>query len=235
MKKETYAFIFARKSSKRLKNKNIKKLNGLELINYSIFLAKKISSVSKIFVSTDDYRIKKISLNQKCIIINRPKRLATDKASEWKAWKHAVEFVKKNYNLQNFNFLSLPTTTPLRSKNDILETMKLLKNKTDIVLTCFPSRSNPAFNMIVQQKNGFFDLYNKDKKIHRFQDAPRVFDITTAAYYTTSDYIVKNKSMLSGNVMAYEMPHERAVDIDNYIDFFLAEQLIKQKIIKIKF
>ena len=113
--------------------------------------------------------------------------------------------------------------------------MKLLKNKTDIVLTCFPSRSNPAFNMIVQQKNGFFDLYNKDKKIHRFQDAPRVFDITTAAYYTTSDYIVKNKSMLSGNVMAYEMPHERAVDIDNYIDFFLAEQLIKQKIIKIKF
>ena len=38
MKKETYAFIFARKSSKRLKNKNIKKLNGLELINYSIFL-----------------------------------------------------------------------------------------------------------------------------------------------------------------------------------------------------
>ena len=82
MKKKTFAFIFARKSSKRIKNKNTKKLNGLELINYSINLAKKIKSVSKIFISTDDPKIKKISKTQGCVLIERPKYLASDNASE---------------------------------------------------------------------------------------------------------------------------------------------------------
>ena len=234
MKKKTFVFIFARKSSKRIKNKNTKKLNGLELINYSIKLAKKIKSVSKIFISTDDPKIKKISKNQDCVLIERPKYLASDSASEWLAWKHAVKYVSKKYE-KNFYFLSLPTTTPLRSKKDILNTMKLLKDKTDIVLTCFPSKSNPAFNMIMKNKRGYYSIFNKAKKFYRFQDAPKVYDITTAAYYTTSNYISKNAYMFAGNVMAYEMPVERAVDIDNKIDFFLAEQLISRKVVKIKF
>ena len=63
MKKKIYAFIFARKNSKRVKNKNIRKINNIELINHTINLAKKIKSIDKIFVSTDSKKI--ISLAQK--------------------------------------------------------------------------------------------------------------------------------------------------------------------------
>ena len=61
--------ILARKNSKGLKDKNIKKLNGISLIEHSILYAKKSKLVSDIIVSTDDLRIKKISEKYKCFTI----------------------------------------------------------------------------------------------------------------------------------------------------------------------
>ena len=57
MKKKIFAFIFARKNSKRVKNKNIRKINNSELINYTFDLAKKIKLIDKIFVSTDSKKL----------------------------------------------------------------------------------------------------------------------------------------------------------------------------------
>ena len=56
-KKILYCFIFARGGSKGIKNKNLVKLNGKPLLFYSINLAKKIKSIKKIFVSTDNKAI----------------------------------------------------------------------------------------------------------------------------------------------------------------------------------
>ena len=92
---KNFAFIFARKGSKRVKNKNIKKLNGKPLILYSIEIAKKIKQISKIFVSTNDKNIKKLALTNGCIVIDRPEFLAKDNSPEWLAWQHAISFVKK--------------------------------------------------------------------------------------------------------------------------------------------
>ena len=47
------AIILARKNSKGLKDKNIKKLNGLPLILHTINLAKKSKLIDDIVVSTD--------------------------------------------------------------------------------------------------------------------------------------------------------------------------------------
>ena len=55
------AIILARKNSKGLKNKNIKKLNGLPLILHTIKIAKKSKLIDDIVVSTDSKTIQKIS------------------------------------------------------------------------------------------------------------------------------------------------------------------------------
>ena len=65
MKKKIFAFIFARKNSKRIKNKNIRKINDNELINYTIDLAKKIKLIDKIFVSTDSKKIINLAKKKK--------------------------------------------------------------------------------------------------------------------------------------------------------------------------
>ena len=43
-----YAFIFARKGSKRLKNKNLKIIGGKSLLAHSIEITKKIKQIKKI-------------------------------------------------------------------------------------------------------------------------------------------------------------------------------------------
>ena len=110
------AFIFARKGSKRIKNKNTKLLNGKPLISYTLNFVKNIKYIDEVVVSTDDNKIinycKKNGVKN---IISRPKSLASDTAKEFHAWKHGIkEFLKKN---KKFNtFISLPLTSPLREK-----------------------------------------------------------------------------------------------------------------------
>ena len=61
MKKKILCTVCARSGSKGLKNKNIKKINGKELINYTIDLAKKIKFFSHVVASSDSEQILKIT------------------------------------------------------------------------------------------------------------------------------------------------------------------------------
>ena len=53
MKNKILAIIPCRSGSKKLKNKNILKIENKHLIYYSIYLAKKCKFIDKIVVSTD--------------------------------------------------------------------------------------------------------------------------------------------------------------------------------------
>src|SRR5690606_15586002 len=88
-----YAFIFARGGSKGLPGKNIKPLGGIPLIGHSITLAQQVSGVKKIFVSTDSDEIAAVAESLSVEVIKRPHELASDTASEWLAWQHAIQFL----------------------------------------------------------------------------------------------------------------------------------------------
>ena len=111
-------FIFARGGSKGIKNKNIVKINGKPLIAYTIEFAIKNKIFDKIFISTDDDKIKKIVSKYPVEIINRPKKFAKDNSPEIDAWKHSLTYLKeKKYNFNKM--IVLPVTSPLKSINDI--------------------------------------------------------------------------------------------------------------------
>ena len=55
------SFIFAREGSKGIKNKNIIKFNGKNLIGWTIEQAHQIKEIDKVIVSTDSKKIAKIS------------------------------------------------------------------------------------------------------------------------------------------------------------------------------
>ena len=68
--------IPARKNSKRLKNKNILKLNGKLLIEWTIILATKINFFKKIIISTDDSKILNLKKKYSNVsFIQRPKNI----------------------------------------------------------------------------------------------------------------------------------------------------------------
>ena len=88
--------IPARKGSKGLKNKNIKKLKNIPLIAWSILVAKKCKMIDEIIVSTDSKKISKIAKKYGAKVpFLRPSNLATDKSSSFEVLKHAINFYKK--------------------------------------------------------------------------------------------------------------------------------------------
>jgi len=115
-----FSLICARGGSKGIKNKNFIDFNGLPLIAWSIKKAKELNSCSYVVVSTDSKKIRKIASDYGAdIIIDRPKKLCTDKSPEILTWKHSINYMLKYHNFKSDFFISIPTTSPLRSTSDL--------------------------------------------------------------------------------------------------------------------
>jgi len=226
---KTFAFIFARGGSKGLKKKNILKLGGLPLLAHSILLAKKIRQIDRVFVSSESREIIEIAEEYGAEIIIRPKELATDHSNEWLSWQHAIETLR-NSGLKFDIFCSLPPTAPLRSESDVNKCINSFKQGgCDLVLTSTPSSRNPYFNMVSIDHDGFARVVIDGKDLNRRQDAPEVYDLATVAYVTNPEFIMNTHGIFEGNIKTINIPKQRAVDIDDKIDFLLAERLFNEK------
>ena len=224
--------ICARGGSKGLPGKNIKPLDGIPLIGWSINIAKELDNISNIIVSTDSIEIAKIAqkYGAKTPFI-RPDYLAQDDSPEWLVWRHAINYIEENDGELIDALIVLPVTAPLRSVIDVNACIDLFeKSEADSVITVSEASRNPYFNMTVNDSNGYTSLViaPKDQVIRR-QDAPEVFDMTTVAYVVDVNLIKNYNGIFEGKVQSVTIPRERAVDIDNLMDFKIAEYLLNQK------
>ena len=224
--KVSNCFVFARGGSKGLPGKNLLPINGVPLIGHSIEIAKKINQINKIFVSTDSEEIAEVGKLFGAEVIERPEDLASDTASEWEAWKHAIEHVGKKYG--DFDqFISLPATAPCRRYIDVHRCMQALVDDVDMVITTTESHRNPWFNMVTNNSEGYARLVNTSQGFKRRQDSPKCQDMATVAYIARPSFINNNESIWDGNVKAIKVPQHTAVDIDTFYDYSVAKMLME--------
>jgi CMP-N-acetylneuraminic acid synthetase len=219
------ALICARGGSKGLPGKNIKPLGGIPLIGRSIQIAKQISRIDRIIVSTDSKEIAQVAIEYGAEVpFMRPAELAKDNSSEWSVWKHALDYLKKNDPKSLDGIVNLPVTAPLRSKIDIENCLdEYEKGCVDMVITVTKAHRSPFFNMVTNDNNGYSSLVIPGKNVFRRQDAPVVYDMTTVAYVVKPEHIQNNNNQFDGRVRSVEIPVERAIDIDTELDFLIAE------------
>jgi len=229
---KTVAFIFARGGSKGLVNKNIRNFCGKPLISWAIQHAKAVDEISEVVVSTDSPEIAQIAIDYGARVpFIRPSELATDDSPEWLSWRHAVNFLRKEEGKDFDCFISVPATSPLRLPSDLRAALNLFsEKKAEVVVSMTESDRNPYFNIVEKDVEGYISISSKlPEPLFRRQDAPKTFDLTTVAYVTSPDNILKNSSIFSGRLKAIEIPRERALDIDNEYDFEIAEYLFTTK------
>ena len=226
----TIAFVFARGGSKGLPGKNVRVLGGKPLVAHSIEMALSISAVSEVFVSTDSPAIASVARAWSAKVIDRPSSLAGDKSPEWLAWQHAIEHVALAHGPFE-TFLSLPATAPLRSQADVEACLGALEVDVDAVITMTPSARNPWFNMVRSDGRGMVTVVNQSaSSFERRQDAPTSFDMTTVAYVLRPDFIASHTGIWDGRVRGISIPKKRAIDIDDDIDFQIAEMLYERNL-----
>lgn len=230
MTKRRVAFIFARGGSKGVPNKNIRLLDGKPLIGYPIETALACGCFDDVVVSSDSLEIATVAREFGASVpFMRPAELATDTASEWQAWRHAIRSVEEASGAFD-TFVSLPATSPFRNVTDVMACIETLEAdpETSIVITGRRSERSPYFNMVCMDEDGYVQVaIPPDQVLVRRQDAPQVYDITTVAYVSRPRFILDADNIWQGHVRMHEVPVERALDIDTPHDFFIAECIAK--------
>ena len=225
------SFVFARGNSKGIKNKNLLKFRKTTLLGNSISQAMKSKFINDVFVSTDSSQIaSEAKRNKAKVPFMRPKKLASDTSPIIYSWRHAVKYLNNKLNLKPDYIVDVPPTAPLRKVSDIDSCIKLAISKNlDIVYTVTPSSRSPYFNMLVK-KNGKLQLVIKTKKkFFNRQETPKTYDMTTVCYVFKPKYINKTKNIHSGKTGFVIVPKERAIDIDDNLDYKFAKYLSNEK------
>lgn len=224
--------IFARGGSKGVPRKNIRALAGKPLIAYAIETAKAVSLIDRIIVSTDDVEIAEVARQYGAEVpFMRPAELAQDRSPELLAWKHAIDTMEKELSHSIDIMVSIPTTSPMRSPEDVAACVQLLlESDADIVITVTEAHRSPYFNMVTidSDKSAKLVIPPVEGVLTRRQDAPIVYDMTTVAYAARGAYIKSTPAVLAGKVKAVVVPKERAIDIDTMLDFEMAEFLMSR-------
>ena len=123
------AIIPARSGSKGLKDKNIKELDGIPLIAYSIKCAIESGMFEKVFVSTDSEIYAKIAEEYGADAhFLRSEKNSTDQAGSWDVVKEVIECFEAEGTFFD-NIMLLQPTSPLRTKEDVQNSFKLMKEK----------------------------------------------------------------------------------------------------------
>ena len=157
------ALIPARGNSKRIKNKNLRNLNGKPLIFWSIDAAKKSKYIKEICVTSDSQAILEYSKKQKIKTILRPKKLANDIIHAEKAMIHAYQFLNEKFDY----VIMLQPTSPLRAAKHIDEAIeKIYYSKKDSLLSVCEN----SYFIWKKSKNNFYPINYDLKKRPRHQD-----------------------------------------------------------------
>lgn len=228
-----FAIIPIRKKSKRLKNKNFLKFNKKMLFEHTLDAAIKSKCFDKIIISSD-YKFSKITTNKyKNIIFDkRPDSLCNDNSK-------ALEVIKyyfKKFSMQNDNgtVSLLLVTCPLRESKDIKKAFSILNKskKTDGIISVtdygFP------YKMSLKMNHKILEPYWKNSPLingnTRSQDHKPVFRPNGGFYIKKIDKFKKHLNFFKGRIKGYYMPLERSIDVDNKIQFKIAEFIQKKKL-----
>ena len=226
------ALICARGGSKGLPGKNLRRLVGRPLVVRAVDQAQAIDRISRIIVSTDSEEIASSSLEAGAEVpFQRPENLAEDDTPEWLVWRHALRYLKQADGVYPDALIVIPVTAPMRTVQDLERCLDAFEaGRADVVITVTDAQRSPYFNMVAVQPDGTVDLViSNEGSFVRRQDVPEVFDVTTVAYVVDPEFVMTSNGIFEGQVRSVHIPRDRALDIDTYLDFKIAECLMTER------
>lgn len=223
--KKILAIIPARGGSKRLPNKNVLIMNGKPLISWSIKAGLSSKYIDKVVVSTDDEKIKYISEIHDVDVINRPADLATDTATTFDAIEHTIKSISEKFDY----IILLQATSPLRKTYHIDEAIELIDSKNaDSIISVSEMEHSPLWSNTLPKDNSMKGFLRDDVKNKRSQELEPYYQLNGAIYISKTEILLKEKTFfIEENIFAYKMNKKYSIDIDEEIDFKIAEGIME--------
>ncbi len=225
--KKILAIVLARAGSKGIKNKNLKKINGVTLVGRVGLFLKKIKYVDYSVVSTNSNKIgKQASKHGLKFIFKRPHYISGPKTSDEEVLRHALLETEKKTEEKFDIIVSLAPTSPLRKVNDVVASIKkLIEKKFDAVWTISKTdkKYHPYKALIIKKNNlKFFSIHGN--KIKYRQQLKDTYFRNGASYVLTRKTIIKRKIITNNS--SYILCKAKQVSIDNLEDLRKARKLL---------
>ena len=219
--------ICGRAGSKGFKNKNLKKLNGIPLVYYTLAAIKgyaDLHSENKIIIgiNTDSSELVECVKNQNAveniIFVDRKEQLAGDTVPKVEVIKDTYLEISKTNQINVI--IDLDITSPMRRICDIENIIAefVSDNNYDVIFSVVKARRSPYFNMVEQKEDGYFRKISESSYTAR-QQAPQSYEMNASIYAYRPKFLQQNidKTILDYNCGIIEMPDYLVLDIESVL------------------
>ena len=229
-KKRIIGIVPARIGSKGLKLKNLRKLNSKPLIYWPIKTLKKSKYIDKIVLNTDSKIIRNLGIKMGIESpFIRPKHLASDNSKIADVIIHTLKYFEKKNIFYDYVLLLEPTS-PLTSSDDVnyaIRTLERNYKRVDAIVSVAENISgHPKFCVKL-------DKYQMIKNLtKKFFDGPRqkldkIFFYSGNLYLSKVSTFIKKKTFYHKKTKAIVSSKAKSLEIDDELDFFLVEKIMK--------
>ena len=230
------ALIPARKGSKRVKNKNIRKLSEKPLVFWTIEACLKSEKIQQVIFSTDDleyWDLVKKNYSDKRLVLD--KRTNDEAGDNIKIFDYLKESVSKLFDVDRDTFILALPTAPFRNHLHINDAISLFEKSGRPVFSCSAYDFSISFAFQIDTSGNWNPTFADNPMVNgntRSQDQLVQFRPNGAIYIRkAADLCQHNLATLYTDAVPFPMKKEHSIDIDDEIDFAMADSLASSKIL----
>ena len=219
--------IPARANSKGVKNKNLRTINGISLIDWAvdaghtfgpIVLTSNLPEFDKWYGRADE----------RIYYHSRPVELCGSTALAWETWQDAVRAAERALNRSWEYHLYLEPSSPCRTKDDLSDALSALQRGESSYCTVSPApKPSKLFrlhkNRIEGLPNNLFHIYNNTPR-QALRDS--LHYQKNGLVYACTDERMKSATTMLDQETYIEIVERPVVNIDTEADLILAEKLL---------
>jgi len=224
--------IPARGGSQRLPGKNILRILGKPLIEYTIEIALQATMLDRVVVSTDHDGIADIAKAFGAEVVMRPKELATAEAPIDDALRHVVNFLKTNEGSSTEIVVSMQANDPVRRQGEIDEIVRRLMATpwATSIATAYKISQRPEWaKRIINEETMEIRPFLDPGTNFRMQDLPDLYLLDGSIIAVRTEVLERAAgdkrvhAYLGDRVAIFVHDSKYAVEIDELEDIELAE------------
>lgn len=229
--KTATAIITARGGSKGVPRKNVRSVEGIPLIGYSIAAALESPLVDECYVTTEDAEIKQISLQLGAKVIDRPEQYALDSSLSQEAVAHALEKIEENGSLPEF-FVLLQPTSPMRTSQHLTQCLESFFSSGCACGVSVTEAEHHPWKMLFAENNQLRPVHTKESLESPRQQLPPAYRVNGAIYVMSSRLFLEHRRFFVDPAHPFEMNHEDSLDVDTESDLQMFEDILRRKKLK---
>lgn len=213
MPERVAALVPMKGHSERVPDKNVREFNGRPLFHWILNTMEAATTVDEIVVNTDSEEIATGAAEHfEVTVLERPEELRGDHVSMNEIILHDVGAVDADV------FLQTHCTNPLLRPGTV----------DDAVETFRRDEAHDSLFSVTPLQTRLWDedcepINHQRDQLLRTQDLPPVYEENSNVYCFTESSVRRRNNRIGDEPMMYEMDEREAIDIDEPIDFRVAE------------